>query len=116
MSITESRLLQLALERLESQKRDLDAEIAELKTRQGYGQVKHRGRPRKVASIESEVSNFGATVEPKKRMSEEHRLAISKAMKERWANRSRGTNNGHAIDPEKTKPRLIKANRQAAQV
>ena len=46
MSIPESGLLQSALERLESHKRDIDAEIAELRGRQDYGRVKHRGRPR----------------------------------------------------------------------
>ena len=48
MSISESRLLQLALERLESQKRDIDAEIAEL-TRHFLGTtIGQRGHYREV--------------------------------------------------------------------
>ena len=89
MSISENRLLQLALERLESQKRDIEGEIAALKARQDYGRVKHRGRPRKQASLERTPSNTANKSEPKKKMSAAHKLAISQAMKQRWANRNK---------------------------
>ena len=91
MSISESRLLQLALERLESQKHAIEAEIAELKGRQNSGRVKHRGRPRKQAVIESTSSNSGNGSRVKKKMSAAHRLAISQAMKQRWAERNKET-------------------------
>jgi hypothetical protein len=89
VGISESRLLQLALERLESQKRDIDAEIADLRGRQDYGRVKHRGRPRKQSSAERTPSKTANKSEPKKKMSAAHRLAISQAMKQRWANRNK---------------------------
>jgi len=91
MSISESRLLQLALERLESQKNAIEAEIAELTGRQDSGRVKHRGRPRKQAVIESTSSKSGNGSQIKKKMSDAHRLAISQAMKQRWAERNKET-------------------------
>ena len=94
MSISESRLLQLALERLESKKRDIDAEIAELTGRQDIRRVKPRGRPRKQATIESRPSNSGTGRQVKKKMSAAHRLAISQAMKQRWANRNKEIGSG----------------------
>ena len=89
MSISESRVLQLALERLESQKRDIDTEIAELRGRRDNSGIKHRGRPRKEPSVKSTPSNTANKSQPKKKMSAAHRLAISQAMKQRWANRNR---------------------------
>jgi hypothetical protein len=88
MSMSYSRVLQLALEQLENQKRDLDAEIAELKSKGNNG-ANRRGRPRKMSSDVPEVSNTEPDIQPKKKMSAAHRLAISQGMKQRWANRTR---------------------------
>ena len=116
MSISDGRVLQLALERLESQRRDIEAEIAELKTRQGGGaRIERRGRPRKQAPVEAKASTVDAGGQPKKRMSEEHRQAIAEAMKKRWAerNKEKGLAGKINVDVDKHKPRLIKASRQA---
>ncbi len=91
MSISESRLLQLALERLESQKHAIEAEIAELTGRQDSSRVKRRGRPRKQAVIERTSSNSRDGSQVKKKMTDAHRLAISQAMKQRWADRNKET-------------------------
>ena len=66
--------MQLALERLESQKRNIDDEIAELRGRQVHSRVKHRGRPRKQASAERTRSKTVTRSEPKKKMSAAHRF------------------------------------------
>jgi len=120
VSISDSRVLQLALERLETQRRDIEAEIAELRSRQGGGdRVERRGRPRKQVAVEAKASSNveAGGGQPKKRMSEEHRLAIAQAMKKRWAerNKEKGMGSKGHVDADRHKPRLIKANRPAAE-
>jgi hypothetical protein len=114
VNISDSRVLQLALERLESQRRDIEAEIAALKTRQGGGvRIERRGRPRKHQPVITKVSSSESGSQPKKRMSEQHRQAIALAMKKRWAerNKEKGTGNKGHVDADRTKPRLIKVTR-----
>jgi len=90
MTISDSRVLQLALEHLESQKRDLDTEIAELKSKQGNNSgAKRRGRPRKIAASGNQAANIASEIQPKKKMTAAHRTAIAEAMKRRWANRNK---------------------------
>src|SRR5947209_6618309 len=112
MSISESRILQLALARLESQRRDLDIQITELKNRQPNSGAKRRGRPRKEASAETQTTSATPVVKPKRRMSAAQRAAISEKLKERWVERkkqARKIDKGISMDPDRTKPRLIKA-------
>src|SRR5882724_3095662 len=120
MSISDSRVLQLALEHLESQRRDIDAEIADLKSRpRNNNGAKRRGRPRKMASGGSEPSSTEPETQPKKRMSAAHRTAIAEAMKQRWAERKKeagNIENGRPPDVDKTNPRLIKASRPTAEL
>jgi hypothetical protein len=115
VSISDGRVLQLALERLESQRRDIEAEIAQLKSRQGITRIERRGRPRKQESVEAKAPHSEGGSQPKKRMSEEHRLAIAQAMKKRWAerNKEKGMGSKAHVDVDRTKPRLIKASRSA---
>ena len=90
MNISDSRVLQLALEHLESQKLDLDTEIAELKSKQRNNNgAKRRGRPRKIAAGGNKPSNTESEIQPKKKMSAAHRTAIAEAMKRRWADRKK---------------------------
>jgi len=92
MSITESRLLELALEYLEEKRRGIDLEISALRSRIGITDGRRRGRKPKMESMFPIAAPAAATGrkrgrKPGRKMSEAHRKAISEKMKQRWAER-----------------------------
>ncbi|HZS45687.1 MAG TPA: hypothetical protein VFC63_11325 [Blastocatellia bacterium] len=115
MSISEGRIMQLALARLESLRGTLDAQIAQLKGDIRSSRTQSKGAPENeaISGNRGEIS-AAAAARPKRRMTIEQRNAISEKMKIRWAERKQVAGNGNtAVDPERLKPRLIKANRPA---
>ena len=93
MSITESRLLELALEYLEEKRRSIDLEISALRSQMGITDGRRRGR-KPGLSMEAAFSGQNGLAggrkrgrKPGRKMSEAHRQAISEKMKLRWAER-----------------------------
>lgn len=97
MSITESRLLELALEYLEEKRRSIDLEISALRSKMGVTDGRRRGRKPAVEGllgIDTLAVPGGRKRgrKPGRKMSEAHRQAISEKMKERWAERRKEKN------------------------
>jgi len=111
MSVSEEKLLVLALAQLENQKRTIDAEIAELREKLRSAGVSRRGRPPqgKVFIENASAPQPGAAPRSRRRMSEAQRAAISEKLNQRWAERKQLAAGGqNSADPDKMKPRLIK--------
>ena len=90
MSITESRLLELALEYLEEKKRSIDLEIAALRSQMGITDGRRGRKPAVKLEAAFGVQPVGGRKrgrKPGRKMSEAHRQAISEKMKLRWAER-----------------------------
>ncbi|HZS48430.1 MAG TPA: hypothetical protein VFC63_25395 [Blastocatellia bacterium] len=92
MSITESRLLELALEYLEEKRRTIDLEISALRSRMGITDGRRRGRKPAAEGLFAfdTLAPPGGKKrgrKPGRKMSEAHRQAISEKMKLRWAER-----------------------------
>ena len=92
MSITESRILELALEHLEEKRRNVDLEIEALRSQMGITDGR-RGR-KSGMHMEAALSGQNGLAggrkrgrKPGRKMSEAHRQAISEKMKLRWAER-----------------------------
>ena len=83
MSIAEGRVLELALEYLEKKKREIEAEISQIKSQLDYVGTKHRGRPRRSIAATDESFNAGQ----KRAMPEAQKKAISEKLKQKWAER-----------------------------
>ncbi len=114
MSISEGRILQLALARLEDKRRALDNQIAELRVKYRAGE---RGRSSGDASLQNAIESAQAMVEIKarRRMSDAQRMIISEKLKERWAQRKQQATMIDKTSPEyldRMKPKLIKASQQ----
>ncbi|HZS48421.1 MAG TPA: hypothetical protein VFC63_25345 [Blastocatellia bacterium] len=86
MSLSESRILELAIEHLEQQKRQIDEEIDELRT-----MLKQYGihRRKRIAEFENqgEAPPAKRGRKPRRQMTDEQKQAISEKMKQRWAER-----------------------------
>jgi len=83
MSMSESTVLQLALKNLEEQRRQIDAEIDELRA-----MLKKHGihRRRKIAGFKNQVDDLLTSRDrkPRRQMSEAQKTAISEKMRQRW--------------------------------
>ncbi|HZS46204.1 MAG TPA: hypothetical protein VFC63_14105 [Blastocatellia bacterium] len=86
MSLSESRILELALEHLEQQKRQIDEEIDELRTMLNKHGIRRRGRSAK-SENQGEAPPAKLGRKPRRQMTDEQKQAISERMKQRWAER-----------------------------
>jgi len=116
MSISESRILELALARLEDKRRAIDIQIAEIRAHHRNGESRQVRSSREITP-ESVIDTAQAIigVKPRRRMSIDQRLAISEKLKERWAQRKQQAgkvDKSSAEYADKMKPRLIKASQQ----
>jgi hypothetical protein len=116
MSISESRILELALARLEDKRRAIDIQIAEIKAHHRNGEAPASSSSRQ-SSPESVIEAAQALVgvKPRRRMSVDQRMAISEKLRERWAQRKQQASKvdkSSAEYADKMKPRLIKASQQ----
>jgi hypothetical protein len=92
MSITESRILELALEHLEEKRRNVDLEISALRSQMGITDGRRGRKPgmHMEAALSGQNGLAGGRKrgrKPGRKMSEAHRQAISEKMKLRWAER-----------------------------
>jgi hypothetical protein len=84
MATDDTRLLELAIESLESKRNSIDEELAELRARmRGASKRRGPGRPPKAASEKAGKRRR------RRRMSAATRKALSERMKQRWAERKR---------------------------
>ncbi len=88
MSLSESRILKLALEHLQNQRREIDLEIAELRNKVGHQAVKRRGRPAGTMN-EPKVASVKGGRKKGRKMSAAQKEALSEKMKQRWAERKK---------------------------
>ncbi|HZS45952.1 MAG TPA: hypothetical protein VFC63_12685 [Blastocatellia bacterium] len=91
MSLSESTVLQLALKNLEKQRRQIDAEIDELRA-----MLKKHGihRRRKIAGFKNQADDLLTSRDrkPRRQMSQAQKTAISEKMRQRWAERKANQN------------------------